>query len=59
MFYKGEKCVSVEKKGSWVINKKDVKMGWMNGILWMDCHALEARTVVVGQEGREISTLLH
>ena len=32
-------------------------MGWMNGIPWVDCHALEARTVVVEQEGWEISIL--
>ena len=33
-------------------------MGWMNGIPWVDCHTLEARTVVVEQEGWEISILL-
>ena len=27
--------------------EKDVKMGWMNGTPWVDCHTLEARTVVV------------
>ena len=32
-------------------------MGWMNGIYWVDCHALEALTVVVEQEGWEISIL--
>ena len=49
--------------------EKDVKMGWMNGIPWVDCHTLEARTVgvdchtleartvVVEQEGWEISIL--
>ena len=26
-------------------------MGWMNGIPWIDCHALEARTIVVAQGG--------
>ena len=37
--------------------EKDVKMGWMNGISWVDCHTLEARTVVVEQEGWKISIL--
>ena len=37
--------------------EKDVKMVWMNGIPWVDCHTLEARTVVVKQEGWEISIL--
>ena len=32
-------------------------MGSMNGIPWVDCHTLEARTVVVEQEGWEISIL--
>ena len=32
-------------------------MGWMNDIPWVNCHALEARTVVVEQEGWEISIL--
>ena len=32
-------------------------MGWMNGIPWKDCHASEARTIVVEQEGWEISIL--
>ena len=32
-------------------------MGWMNGIPWEDCHESEARTVMVGQEGWEISIL--
>ena len=32
-------------------------MGWMNGIPWEDCQALEASTVVVEQEGWEISIL--
>ena len=32
-------------------------MGWMNGIPWVDCQALEARTVVVEQEDWEISIL--
>ena len=32
-------------------------MGWMNGILWVDCHALEARTIVVEQGGWEIAIL--
>ena len=45
------------EKGSWVIKEKGVKMGWMNGIPWVDCHALEARTVVVEQGGWEISIL--
>ena len=34
--------------------ENDVKMGWMNGIPWVDCHMLEARearTIVVEQEG--------
>ena len=39
------------------IKEKNVKMGWMNGIPWVDCHTLEARTVVVEQEGWEISIL--
>ena len=30
-------------------------MGWMNDIPWVNCHALEARTVVVEQGGWEIS----
>ena len=37
--------------------EKDVKIGWMNGIPWVDCHTLEACTVVVEQEGWEISIL--
>ena len=32
-------------------------MGWMNGIPWKDCHASKARTIVVEQEGWEISIL--
>ena len=32
-------------------------MGWMNDISWVDCHALEAGTVVVEQEVWEISIL--
>jgi len=36
--------------------EKDVQMGLMNGIPWVDCHLLEARTVVVEQEGWEISS---
>ena len=32
-------------------------MGWMNGILCVDCHMLEARTDVVEEEGWEISIL--
>ena len=32
-------------------------MGWMIGIPWVDCHALEAPTVVVEQEGWEIFIL--
>ena len=32
-------------------------MGWMNGIPWVDCHVLGARTVVVEREGWEISIL--
>ena len=32
-------------------------MGWMIDILWVDCHALEARTVVVEQEYWEIFIL--
>ena len=39
------------------IKEKNVKMGWMNGIPCVDCHLLEARTVVVEQEGWEISIL--
>ena len=38
-------------------NEKYVKMGWMNGIPWVNCHTLEARTVVVEQEGWKISIL--
>ena len=30
--------------------EKDVKMGWMNGIPWVDCHTLEALTIVGEQE---------
>ena len=37
--------------------EKDVKMGWLNDIPLVDCHTLEARTVVVEQEGWEISIL--
>jgi hypothetical protein len=32
-------------------------MRWMIGILYVDCHMLEARTDVVEQEGWEISIL--
>ena len=32
-------------------------MGWMNGIPWVDCHTLEAHTIVIEQEGWEISIL--
>ena len=32
-------------------------MGWMNGIPWADCHMMEARTVVIEQEGWAISIL--
>ena len=32
-------------------------MGWMNGIPWVDCHVLEARTIVVEQGGWEIAIL--
>ena len=39
------------------IEKREVGMGWMNGIPWKDYHASEARTVVVEQEGCEISIL--
>ena len=39
------------------IKEKNVKMGWMNSIPYVDCHMLEARTVVVEQEGWEISIL--
>ena len=46
-----------QEKGSWVTKEQNVKTGWMNGIPWVDCHTLEARTVVVEQEGWEISIL--
>ena len=51
-FSKG-KCVSVYKgkDGIFKIKEKNVKMGWMNGIPCVDCHMLEARTVVVEQAG--------
>ena len=32
-------------------------MGWMNGIPCVNCHMLEARTVVVEPEGWEICIL--
>ena len=32
-------------------------MGWMNDIPWVDCHALEARTIVVEKGAREIAIL--
>ena len=32
-------------------------MGWMNGIPWVDCHTLEARTIVVEQGGWDIAIL--
>ena len=49
LFYKRKTSESVGKKNvKFLENKeKDVKMGWMNGIPWVDCHTLEARTVVV------------
>ena len=37
--------------------EKDVKMGWMNGIPWVDCHTLETCTVAVEQEVWKISIL--
>ena len=50
-------CVGRENVEILETKEKDVKMGWMNGIPWVDCHTLEARTVVVEQEGWEISIL--
>ena len=32
-------------------------MGWMNGIPWVDCHALEAHTIVVEQGGWKMAIL--
>jgi len=52
--------VSVWEKEMWNFletKENDVKMGWMNGIPWVDCHTLEARTIVVEQESWEISIL--
>ena len=44
-------CVGRENVEILETKEKDVKMGWMNGISWVDCHTLEAHTVVVEQEG--------
>jgi len=52
--------VSVWEKEMWNFletKENDVKMGWMNGIPWVDCHTLEARTIVIEQESWEISIL--
>ena len=45
------------RQGKLGYKRINVKMGWMKVILWVDCHTLEARTVVVEQEGWEISIL--
>ena len=50
-------CVGRENVEILETEENDVKMGWMNGISWVDCHTLEAHTVVVEQEGWEISIL--
>ena len=48
LFYKRKtsECVGKEKVKFLKTNEKYVKMGWMNGIPWVDCHTLEARTIV-------------
>ena len=45
------------RQGKLGYKRINVKMGWMNGIPWVDFHTLEACTVVVEQEGWEISIL--
>ena len=50
-------CVGRENVEILETKEKDVKMGWMNGIPWVDCHTLEARTIVGEQEGWEISIM--
>ena len=40
-------CVRRENVKFLETKEKDVQMGLMNGIPWVDCHTLEARTIMV------------